>query len=379
MKCGIYAGSFDPITNGHIWMIEEGAKLFDHLIIAIGENPYKKNHFFCITERLCMLKKCIEHLENVSVEIFSGKYLVNYAKEKDVSYILRGIRKESDYEQERNIRYINEDIQNDISTIFLIPPRNLVEVSSSMVKGLIGFKNWYKIIIKYIPQPIFRELIKREYESDFSKAWSLIHSGVSPKVSYSIVLEDLLDRYLQKGRYYHNITHILDCLNELERTTDYYFNNDSLGVIIQYFLALWFHDAVYDSHQNNNEQLSAHLFIKYAKESGIPEVHITSIISLIRATRNHETTSVSENLIIDIDLSILGKDWETFCEYDNNIAKEYAWVSKDIYIEKRLKVLEKFLLKDRIFKTPYFFQKYEKTARENIKRLIGYKKSEVAK
>jgi|SRR6185436_15336581 len=159
-RTGVYAGSFDPITNGHLWMIQEGARLFDRLIVTIGVNPDKK-YTFGLEQRLEMVRASIASITNVSVTTFSNRYLIHYAQSVKASHILRGIRSGSDFEFERTMRQINGDLDSDISSVFLIPPRDIAEISSSMVKGLIGPQGWKKVVRKYVPPPVYRQLTEQ--------------------------------------------------------------------------------------------------------------------------------------------------------------------------------------------------------------------------
>lgn len=159
-RIGVYAGSFDPLTIGHLWMIEQGARLFDRLIVAVGINPDKKCAF-SVDERLAMLRESTKSIRNVSVESFSNTYLIHYAQSVRATHILRGIRSVSDYEFERAMRNINSDLDTGVCTVFLMPPRDISEISSSMVKGLIGPAGWKPVVRKYVPAPVYRSLIKR--------------------------------------------------------------------------------------------------------------------------------------------------------------------------------------------------------------------------
>src|SRR4051812_35861403 len=118
-RLGVYAGSFDPPTIGHLWMIEQGVRLFDRLIVAVGVNPEKK-YTFTLEARLEMLRDSTKKFQNVTVTSFSNSYLINYAQSVGASHILRGIRTESDYEFERSMRNINGDLDPKICTIFLM-------------------------------------------------------------------------------------------------------------------------------------------------------------------------------------------------------------------------------------------------------------------
>ncbi|MBC7473697.1 MAG: pantetheine-phosphate adenylyltransferase [Candidatus Sericytochromatia bacterium] len=157
---GVYAGSFDPLTQGHMYMITEGSKLFDQLIIAIGINP-GKSYTFDIDERVDLIKESTKHLNNIVVETFENRFLVKYAEEKQCKYIIRGIRSESDYEFERTMRNVNGDLNSEISTVFLMPPRGMSEISSSFVKGLVGPEGWQTVIKSFLPDPVYYAMIKR--------------------------------------------------------------------------------------------------------------------------------------------------------------------------------------------------------------------------
>ncbi len=159
MRKSVYAGSFDPITKGHLWMVQAGAELFDELVVAIGVNPDKK-YAFTLEERLDMLRASIEET-NVVVDSFQNQYLVKYAASVGARYILRGIRSEADYGYERGMRHINSDFDPDVMTVFLFPPRDLSEISSSLVKGLIGPEGWQEAIKSYVPAPVYDALISR--------------------------------------------------------------------------------------------------------------------------------------------------------------------------------------------------------------------------
>src|SRR5689334_3677517 len=130
-------------------MIEQGVNLFDRLIVAIGINP-EKRYTFSLEERLDMLRESLKRFRNIEVVSFSNRYLIDYAQSVGATHILRGIRSESDYEYERTMRNINGDLDSAICSVFLMPPRGIAEVSSSMVKGLVGPKGWQKVLRQYV-------------------------------------------------------------------------------------------------------------------------------------------------------------------------------------------------------------------------------------
>lgn len=166
MRKAVYAGSFDPITLGHLWMIDAGAGLFDELIVAVGVNPAKR-YTFDTAERMAMIRESAPHLPNLTVTEFTGRYLVHFAQDAGATYILRGIRSPVDFHEEMTIRHVNDDIaalhqprvESPPTTVFLMPPRRLAEVSSSLVKGLVrADRDWEPVVRGYVPEPVMKRL-----------------------------------------------------------------------------------------------------------------------------------------------------------------------------------------------------------------------------
>lgn len=157
MRIAVYAGSFDPPTNGHLWMIERGLQMFDRLIVAIGTNP-EKSYSYTVDERLEMLRASLPKSDRLEIDLFENRYLVDYAQKKNATYILRGIRSPNDYEYERVMRHINADMAPNITTAFLMPPRDIAELSSSMIKSLTGPDGWEETVARYVPPEVFKVL-----------------------------------------------------------------------------------------------------------------------------------------------------------------------------------------------------------------------------
>ena len=133
----LYPGTFDPPTNGHIDLIQRGAKLFDHLVVAVLNNP-GKNPFFTVEERVEMLQESISALSNVSVATFDG-LMVDFARQQGASAVLRGIRAISDYEYEFQMALMNRRLAPEIETVFLQPAGRYSFISSRMLKEVFSF------------------------------------------------------------------------------------------------------------------------------------------------------------------------------------------------------------------------------------------------
>ncbi|NLE09646.1 MAG: pantetheine-phosphate adenylyltransferase [Dehalococcoidales bacterium] len=158
-RVAIYAGTFDPITLGHLWMIEAGAQMFDRLIVAVGTNP-EKSCYFSTEDRIEMIQDSVKDIKNVIVDNYTDKFLIKYAEKIGAKYILRGIRSTADYEYEKSLSYVNRYLNTEIVTVFILPPRELIEISSSIVRGLIGPEGWEDVVKNYVPECVFKKLIE---------------------------------------------------------------------------------------------------------------------------------------------------------------------------------------------------------------------------
>jgi len=174
---------------------------------------------------------------------------------------------------------------------------------------------------------------------------------------------DILNaHYAEEHRFYHTARHISECLVAFDAAS--HFANQPVAVE----LALWFHDAIYDTHAADNEDQSAQLATRCLDNAGADTSLQSAVRDLIMVTRAHEGSSHPDApLLVDIDLSILGSSPERFFEYEDQIRQEYAWVPEDVFRTKRAEILERFLTRDVIYRTPRFFQTHEKQARANLR------------
>ncbi len=132
MRTAIYPGSFDPPTNGHVDIIKRSAKLFDHVVVAVAENP-EKVYTFTVAERIAMLKEIVKDYKNISVDHFTG-LLVEYAEKIGAVTIIRGLRALSDFEYEFELALMNRHLNNSVDTIFMMTDEHYSFVRSSLVK-----------------------------------------------------------------------------------------------------------------------------------------------------------------------------------------------------------------------------------------------------
>ncbi|MCK5106034.1 MAG: pantetheine-phosphate adenylyltransferase [Elusimicrobiales bacterium] len=156
-KIAVYAGSFDPVTYGHLDIIERASKIFNHLVVSIFTNKNKKA-MFTLEERKDMLKKVLGKNKNVSIDCFDG-LLVDYVKQKKVNVVIRGLRAISDLEYEFQIAGINRMLYKDIETVFFMPSAKYSHLSSSMVREIGKFKgDVSKLVPPYVAKSIKKKL-----------------------------------------------------------------------------------------------------------------------------------------------------------------------------------------------------------------------------
>ncbi|HJY89977.1 MAG: pantetheine-phosphate adenylyltransferase [Candidatus Acidiferrum sp.] len=133
----IYPGSFDPVTNGHLDLIERGQKMFDRLIVAVLKNT-EKEPMFSVPERVEMLREVTRHWESVEIDVFEG-LLVDYARKRGAAVILRGIRAVSDYEYELQMALMNRKLEPRLETVFMMPGETYSYLSAKVVREIAHF------------------------------------------------------------------------------------------------------------------------------------------------------------------------------------------------------------------------------------------------
>ncbi len=159
IRRGVYAGTFDPPTNGHLWVIEQGALLFDELEVSVGVNPDKQTRF-SVEERVEMLEAITEPYPNVNVGQFENLFLVDYARANGYEFILRGLRSGEDFSFEKIMNNINKEIQPEVKAVYLLCPGELDSISSSLVRGLVGPEGWEHVVAQFVPEFVLAALKK---------------------------------------------------------------------------------------------------------------------------------------------------------------------------------------------------------------------------
>ena len=159
MKTCVFAGTFDPLTNGHVYVINKCLQTFGKVIVAVGAN-HDKSPTFTLSERVDMIKQTFTDNPNVVVKEFNGM-LVEFMKEENVQINVRGIRDEKDYNYETQMAKYNQDLYPEITTLFIPTPAELEHVSSSGVRTIMGYKTSAD---KFVP-PVVAQKIKEKFNN----------------------------------------------------------------------------------------------------------------------------------------------------------------------------------------------------------------------
>lgn len=182
---------------------------------------------------------------------------------------------------------------------------------------------------------------------------------------YTVLFDALMTHYQQSHRHYHNLTHLHECFAYFD---DIKHQLKSPKVVA---LALFYHDVIYQPKSSSNEQDSAN-FAKSALSGKVTENELDTIYHYILATQDHKNTLGDGDLdyLLDIDLAILGADWQRFMQYNHQIRQEYSHVHTWFYTLKRRQILKMFYRQSPLFLTPYFYQLLEQKAKANLKHAL---------
>ncbi|RYY80455.1 MAG: N-methyl-D-aspartate receptor NMDAR2C subunit [Moraxellaceae bacterium] len=225
------------------------------------------------------------------------------------------------------------------------------------------------------------------YESLLKNSWQRICQQLSLQAHFILtaqVYQELLDCYSQPHRAYHSVQHLAECIDLFEQV------GHLAAHPAQLELALWFHDAIYqtqpspdqsnpaqNSHEQpsnqrrSNEQRSADWAAQFLNHCDANPAMIEQVIDLIMATQHHQASDADEQLMIDIDLAILGSTPTRFAQYQQQISKEYDFVEPALFAVKRREVLAGFFQRPRIYQTAYFYEHYEQQARQNLQDALN--------
>lgn len=373
MKKIAFSGTLDPITNGHLWVIQEARALADEVVVFISENPVKKPQFDAI-ERKDIIERSVAECgwHNVSVVIVKGDYTARAAKRHGIEYLVRGIRNTSDFDYENLIQQTNVDVLDGAKTIFVMPPRDLGSVSSSFVRALQGPVGWHWTVKKFMPMPAYIAWIKSWLRTDWQKLWE----GAGVETSKLDHWFDYLtgdEAYGAARRTYHNLDHLVHGLSEISAWASNTGASKADVAILK--KAFWFHDAVYGGSVGkhaglSNEEQSARLWL----DASLGSEHAQEVADLIRVTDHFQSAGLSHPLkdaMLGVDLAILGQAADTYDAYASTVRLEYSDVDDAAYQAGRARVLSHFethAVAGNLFADTWFSELYTSQALVNIRR-----------
>ena len=217
-----------------------------------------------------------------------------------------------------------------------------------------------------LPSVDARPLVEGAIDPAFDRSWTRAWTALAAQGNGIVLRDRLLEAWAEPQREYHTLRHLRDCLALFEEASGLAEHPGEVEI------ALWFHDAIYDLKAKDNEARSAAWAGQALIEAGVgPEVCVR-VHQLIMATCHAALpTTPDQALLVDIDLSILGAEPERFDEYEVQVRQEYAWVPGLLFRRKRREILAGFLDRPHIYATAYFRERFEASARENLRRSIA--------
>jgi predicted metal-dependent HD superfamily phosphohydrolase len=311
-----------------------------------------------------MTRAAVSHIHNVTVDVCLGHYVIKHAESVNAQIIIRGLRNFKDLMDEQTLAEENRKICPHIETLWVPCLPHLMHVSSSMVKSHVGVDpNWSEHVARSAPDIVVAKLKEKSVLRKARAHWAKLMSKLGNPVGSDSILTDLLARYGEVLRAYHNLEHIVTMLDELEQLLP-----DAAPAIA---LAIWFHDAVYDPKGKENEAHSAKLVRDCVKQMGLSDTLGHHVGELILATQHtFAPTEHAAKILVDLDLMILGKPKNEFDAYETGIRTEYSFVPQPDFNGARSNILKTFLDRPSIYSTSLFRDRYEGAARENLARSI---------
>jgi len=164
----VCAGSFDPPTKGHEWLIHKGSEIFDSLTVVVGEN-FSKIPLIYLKDRIKLLKELTLPYDNVTVDYMGDYLLVDYAKYKKAQYLIRSARNIYDFDEETTMNRINSNLSPGLTTILLLPPPRLLDTSSTLVKTVLNHDRWEEILKDHVSPPVLEYFINNSIEINGGK------------------------------------------------------------------------------------------------------------------------------------------------------------------------------------------------------------------
>lgn len=198
-----------------------------------------------------------------------------------------------------------------------------------------------------------------------SERWMALCALLGATQRVDTTFSELVNHYQEPSRAYHNLEHVVCCLEEFDSLKLIAGNSGAVE------LAIWFHDAIYNTQTKDNEEASAKLAEAALHGMGISEELTRTVAALILLTKHDfAPTDIDGKIVVDVDLAILGQSAVVFDRYESAVRSEYSWVNDSVFWSKRAEFLSMLLAREHIFHTEQCREKYELSARNNLRRSI---------
>lgn len=353
-----------------MWVIGEARSIADEVIVFLSQNSTKQPRFSAEERRAIVLESCAERQwDNVQVVIVKSDYTARVARKHGVEYLIRGIRTTADFDYENLIQQTNVEVIGGAKTLFVMPPRDLGSVSSSFVKALEGPVGWNWTTKKFVPGPAYRAWII----SWLHKEWQALFGSAAEDWFNRLTGADA---YGGATRHYHNLDHLVHGLAEIRAWAANTQPAQRDADLVR--AAFWFHDAHYGHEADaavSNEEASARLWLASGLEPDAGRAD--EVATLIRATdhlQGGHVVHAMKEVLLGVDLAILGQDEEVYEHYARGIRAEYGHVPDERYNAQRTRVLEHLRGKaygGTLYADPWFAEQYSEPAIVNLTRELA--------
>lgn len=360
----VYPGTFAPPTYGHLRIVEKAADMFPQVTVLCSHNAEKGGRWF--DEETCR-RMWLSYSLPKNVEVVTFKTFMERQRKGSKTIMLRGVRDESDYDHEKNVLFSNYIAFGIDTCCYFIAEPEYADISSSAAREMAERLD-FESLCKFVSPSIVEELHRRANTT--KGLWRRFAKQIGiPDQDLDESFRALEEKYSAPPRYYHTLDgHIRWCIKLFEKVR--HIAADPLAVEA----TLWMHDAHYDSKASDNEEQSAvwmRLFFERFGGGDIDKKFIDRVAELIAITTHKEMPNNNdEQLIVDVDLAILGAPPAEFDQYEIDIRYEYDWVPWPIFAKKRAEILQEFLDRQTIYHHKFFLENHEQQAMENLSRSI---------
>lgn len=397
-KSGLYAGSFDPFTRGHLGILCEALLMVDKLYIGIGVNPEKKP-LFDLEERKQLITSSIEdfitaydyrHINGIElskveeqaikklkdnpniIEVINFEGLTAHeALKLKATALIRGERLTGDHDAEMTLAMMNRKILEVVGSplsMSTIPLSNigLHYVSSSSAKEFCAIGKYIEAA-EYVMPSVHNAMMAKALKKDFCEVSA--EFGIE-RATADDCFSELIEAY-SNDRHYHNLSHVARSLEHVTTYNDIYERLEHLNHLK---MAIFFHDFV-NGKGDEDEERSSLKMLSFLKKGNASEKDKQICNSLIKVTKHsiarNEAQDLESKIMADVDLAVLGSNRSGYNKYMQAIRQEYSDFPDATYARGRLEVLNHLFNKKELFKTPFFTEMFEEKARVNLQYETG--------